>query len=824
MAPPEQTGTHPPTCGFLPTDIILGNPSPQQAEQLVAYLTELARTRAIALTVPTAFNALAFGYDLPTRRYTSSHIDADHLPLATLEETVAALPTGALVRLGTASTPLPCEVLYREGEHPQIQPDGTLPSWLSGAPQGAHGPLHGDNHSRHGTVDANTDHTGTSLLVRERLVLDVNALTPDGRARARRLDERWITEEGHLVVHSRYDDPEHADMAEARLYARYLLTEQPRLLAQILCSSGVGPEDPDEWTTTALARALHTALATVEDLLGLSTLIQWRESWLHPDTLHAFTAARHGVGTADIHNTAHGLAKDALPRNVRGGMQLPARPAYLALGPALRCQHTDADAVRGIRYATTIACANLTLAGMLENNDGAVQVNGSRVHLRLDDAFQGGGIWRAEQVDADQHLDPVDLPLALGWRDAAQPPVPQQRTGAPASPTPGSTPSPTPADAGEPNTTGFAEDTPSDNVAHSGEHAKNNDSSPDPEQSTSTLPPPPDTDPVDRRSDDTLKSWTFTYTQRARDNNAIPVTPNVSDTMHDHGLASAPLQVRISHPGIDPELRQQPVTLADRRLNGLRWPPQLFIGMRLIATWSLDGYFITVDGIPLDEPVIVDGIPLDFAYDEEVLLRSWGAPADVNDPDTLLNPATVLQVLRRAGLRAPGPSLQLYLPWAALLHHLHADPRAADLSADELSHQTARCIDQLRLRSTMNGSVHVEWATPVTSDDESTDGTYQRPVNIANRGDRPLETLWVTLRLVAKPSGRPSLKPAAERDAVSVAGSLRRGHPRVLTRGTPSAAKRAELIAWAEAHGYDRTALHPRATFVEQTSVRRYRR
>jgi hypothetical protein len=823
---------------------------------IVEYLTEVARVRAVPMNVPLAFNALAFGFDLRTRRYRSELVQPDRLPLFALEQTVPVLPSGALARLVTPSEPMPVEVLYREGEHEALRGDGALPAWLSGAPQGAtaalrasaRGPWSGDAARMEaepvdGAVDA-----PDGVRVRERLVPDLNVLAEGGRARARRLDERYLTMEQHVHVVSVYDDAVQADLPEARLYAQYLVDRQPEVLSAALTATGLVPDSSDgQWTVAALQAHVQNALDSIEVLLELSSLVQWREGWLHPQLLADLDGGEHGVDRDDVRRIAVAVAREALGRDVRGGLRLPDQPSYLALGPALRREFDGSDAVRGVRYPATIAWANLTLARQLQDAGGIVTVGRPgvgdvRVHVRLDDAFQGGGVWRSECLadDADTaDLAPVDLPLALGWRDAAVPAVPFQRDPFAANARTGMGTSGADGSLLTDDTSGHERSTTTDDTQADDARLPPAPAPP----AAPTLPPSPpmpaepDSRPSDTRADDTLRCWTVSLTQRAWDTGALVLSTSVTDTMHDAGLVGAPLQVQLNHPGVAADMRLQPVELEPRRLTGLTWPAPMFVGMRLNATWSLDGggYFVSVEGVPLDEPVVVDGVPLDYAFDEEVLLRAWGVPKDLQEPDDSLTPALVLQLLRSYALRAARPVAAptvLFLPWQALLqaarHAAHARQMhdIVALNEQDLAAEVERCVDGLRLRSTMHGSVLVEWGAGQWREaGVSSDGQYREPRTVAHRAGLELDELCVTLRLLPKPSGRPSLKAAPSGGLLSGGpASLRRGHSRVLTRGTPSAHKRAELVAWAEARGINRAWLHPQATFVSESEVRRTRR
>jgi hypothetical protein len=792
--------------GYFPADLATGQLDDVVADQLATFLAEVASVRELALSVPTAFNALAFGFDLESRRYTNDLVAPEELPLVTLNDSVDVLPSGALLRLRTASQPLACEVLYREGEHAEVESDGTIPTWLSGAPQGATEPLRsappvvleaGD--AKGGCESKATVTVGDEILVRERLVIDYSILDSSGAARVRRLDSRFLTPERHLVVLSRYNDAEEADLPESRLYGRYLIHHQTALLTRVLHRAGLGPENSADWSPADLGAKLDAALVTVEALLWkASDLIQWRETWIPHRFLDTFGRRHYGVGAEDVQDFARGLASEAISDRRRHGPSR-AKPAYRALGAALRSRDSDHIATHGPKYGTMIACANLIMTQLLEESGRALEVRGTRVHIRLDDAFQGGGIWRAEQVEDDVDLDPVDLPLALGWRESAEP---SSLLADPLNTTIKVTEARVPSSGAV---------TGDDSSQRSGEFEKSN------------LVPVSvaEREPVDTRSDDTIMSWKFVLTPRTRASSTIRLTQSVADTMAHVG-ETAPFQIRFHHPGIELALSQQPVKLEGSGFVGVRWPPQFFIGMLLYASWSRDGYFVTVEGQQLAEPAILDGIPLDYAFDEETVLRSWGTPTDLVSPDEELGPAVVLQILRLAGLRAEGATATtLFLPLETLIAHVGCDARAVGLDGVELTTQVEGIVDLLSRRSSAEGSIIVEWAIGIpTSDPGAERGWYLRPLPGGDRSGCALCDLAVTLRLGAKIIPRSDNGPSES----WVIGSRRRGHPRVLTRGTPSAAKRAQLLEWARDNGWDPSWLSPRTTFVEETTVRSYLR
>ena len=324
-------------------------------------------------------------------------------------------------------------------------------------------------------------------------------------------------------------------------------------------------------------------------------------------------------------------------------------------------------------------------------------------------------------------------------------------------------------------------------------------------------------DPIPRptRSDDTTKTWTFVLTDRARRNGSLPVTLLVRELMEDLGLRGGPLQMTMSHPGTDIALglRRQSVVLVDSRLEGISWPAQMFTGLRLTASWSVDGYFIEVRSTPLAEPLDCDGIPLDYDFDEMVVLRSWGSPTDLDTEfDDPVGPAAVLHVLRQAGRRLPeSPRASLVMGAAEIVRYL---PGGTTLE------QVAVAIDALTVRSSMAGSVVVQWATWEWT--TSPEGNWRTPVTTGARRNLDIAELAVVLSLAPKSSGRPSLLPPATSGAV--AGSSRRDYTRILSSGTPSARNRQKALEFARSQGIDPSTLHPRVTYVRPTTVRPHRR
>lgn len=99
---------------------------------------------------------------------------------------------------------------------------------------------------------------------------------------------------------------------------------------------------------------------------------------------------------------------------------------HTALGPALLTMRDTSGLLDGIAYPVAICHANAVLSDYVRcdsDEDTGLLRNG--VHLRLDDPWQGGGIWRAEQPRTASADRAPDEPLRLGWQDSLPHPVPQ---------------------------------------------------------------------------------------------------------------------------------------------------------------------------------------------------------------------------------------------------------------------------------------------------------------------------------------------------------------------------------------------------------------
>ncbi|MGH3025568.1 MAG: hypothetical protein ACRDLR_03895, partial [Gaiellaceae bacterium] len=286
------------------------------------------------------------------------------------------------------------EVVYKEGAHASID-GGFVEPALSGAP-------------------AEAEH-GLSV-VRERFVLDLAAFGKDGNQISSKQYERlcrksrWLDEHGHLVMDAEYASEE-AGLEDIDFYVEYLLREhRDGLLA--FCFSA-------EPTADELREALLRSLESVRAIaLRADELRSWRDKYFFVTAGYRTRVADDGaLGGGDLLTIYRGLTR------VTAG----SRRAYAAVGPRILdmlasggVDEEEELMVRGCAYATAVCHANayVTDALRLEQRTGVLP---DGVHVRLDDDWQAGGIWRAETVDDPARYSlgsvPAIIPLGLGYAE-----------------------------------------------------------------------------------------------------------------------------------------------------------------------------------------------------------------------------------------------------------------------------------------------------------------------------------------------------------------------------------------------------------------------
>ncbi|MFJ1881893.1 hypothetical protein [Streptomyces sp. NPDC088137] len=387
----------------------------QERDRLRRYLEAVVAARPAPVHTTVAFNAVYFGYDLCGDGYGGSPLCLDDFPVISLGEHAPVLPVGAMVCVATGSDPLYAEIVHREGAHPEVGALGDVPAWVSGAPAGAEGPGGpGDD---------------AAPRRRELLVPDLHAFGPalslsPSQLHRLRMRGRWINEDGHVVVDVCYPSPEAARRDDLSAYANYLLTTaREQLLSPFVpvsLAALVGGTHDDE-----LRSGLLGLLDTVRGILNsAATLRTWGHYAMTRISLADCWRDTGPLGGDDLRSLAAAVKYAATPGRRRHGLTAPVT-VYTAVGPRLRGFPGATDLLREVGYAAAVCRANVALADVVQrNSDQGLFENGSRI--TLDDAFEGGGVWRSHHPgDAETPGDPL-TPAGRGWTSTLSPPSEQE--------------------------------------------------------------------------------------------------------------------------------------------------------------------------------------------------------------------------------------------------------------------------------------------------------------------------------------------------------------------------------------------------------------
>jgi hypothetical protein len=591
---------------FVP-QILLGFDAlePDDADRLRRYLAALVAQRRI-VHAAIAFNAVYFGYDLDFGGYVGGPVEFDRFEQVAFGETTAALPVGAMVTVAAGGNPLYAEVVYKEGAHPELGGDGAVPPWLSGAP------------ARAGASEDGTE-PGAGTVLKERLVIDCDAFGKSlvtSQAQWDRLRRRgkWLDGSGHLLLDAQYDSADDAETDDTEFYARYLLTRgRGQLLAgplPLVLSEEAGEDQ--------LTAALRSALGTIgEALRSISTLRMWRGYAFSRSGLADRLASRSTLGRDDLTTLAVAASRAGSAAH-RRFVEPASSVRYTAIGPLLGTVSGAARQLVGLDYPVAVCHANAVFGDYAtrEADDGVLP---SGAHLRLDDAWQGGGIWRASAPPGSYaHLDPL-VPLGLGWAESQQP---------------------TAAEVGQ------AAELP-------GQEPSGETESPDESAATATL----------LSVTDSHISWTVPL-RLAHILNGVAVLPDRAVAeFEETRLVGSGLRLLVTHDGygLSQEEADQAVrvTSADgrTRLMGIAWPLEFFPGIVLTFAWQRGAAVLRAHSTLMEAPVMVGGVEYEHRYDAGILTRD-AAPGcarrnDIRSQEPLSLRERILRAVRRAGYLDP---------------------------------------------------------------------------------------------------------------------------------------------------------------------------
>lgn len=532
----------------------------EEAARLTAYLGALIERRGV-LHPAVAFNAIYFGYDLTYDGYVGGPLELAEFPAVATGQSGDALPVGAMITVPTGGDPLYAEVVYKEGAHPVIGADGDLPAWLSGAPAGARGP-------------GLPPEVSERPVLTERLVLDFDAFGAGLAATPARLSRLkaaglLLDGRGHITRDAMYPDPGSAEATDLDFYASWLLdVGRTQLLGgplPLLLADGSGEAE--------LAAALRAGLGAVANALSaVPGVLSWR----------GYTFARAGLarrmrddgplGESDLASFARRLARIPQAQSRRFGVSEAAR--YTAVGLVLAEVDGAGPQLAGVGYPLAVCHANTVMADSLPEGGRT----SAGMHVRLDDAWQAGGVWRSTTTPGiEVTIDPL-TPLGLGWA--------------------GTLPSPA---ADEP--AAAAED-------------------------EAETEPAPDAVPDLLGIDDSHAAWTVPLRLSNLLTGTLPVPARVAVSFGEQGLAGSSLRLALTHDGydLDPDEANQSVTVpteipdgAAVRLEGAQWPLEFFPGIVLTCIWPVGARIVRATSTLADEPVTIDGTVIEHRFDPRIL-------------------------------------------------------------------------------------------------------------------------------------------------------------------------------------------------------------
>lgn len=568
-----------------------------EMQPLRRYLAALVAVRSTPVHINVAFNACYFGYDLTTG-YAGTTLDPNSFPTVTLGQTIDALPVGALVNVATGNDPIWAEVVYKEGAHPDLGENGSVPSWLSGAPAGATGPAQTEN----------LEHP----VLRERLVLDMDvfglAPSPTQLARLKRRG-RWLNDDGHLLVDSRYTTAEQAELDDVAFYRHHLLgagrdllfsTTAPAPLPLMLIDDA-GPAQHD----AALAGLFDTVTAALCDL---DSVRMWQSYAVTRAALSGRILGKDPLCADELASLVTSTARNALP-DPRRRYDTSRRVTYTAIGRRLRCIDGCQPQLQGAAYVNTVVQSNMIFADCVRRDaeDGLLF---GQVHLRLDDAWQGGGIWRAETPGSAHALVDPTQPRGLGWAETLAPPAPL------------------PTDV---------------------------DSDPEPEPGPEPEEEVGDSDSDDLEVTDSQISWTVPLRASHIDTGVLTLPVPAARALISDGRDGTRMRLLLAHDGYEldildtqqvafVELHQQPAMLT-----GVSWPMEFFPGIQLTVTWPRNTATLRITSTLLDMPATIDGeLEIEHCYDPRIVTRD--ALDRSSGPAEATLAQRIMKAVRRLGL------------------------------------------------------------------------------------------------------------------------------------------------------------------------------
>lgn len=488
----------------------------------------------------------------------------------------------------------------------------------------------------------------------------------------------------------------------------------------------------------------------------------WRSYAFTETSLAERLAADGALGGEDLRHVASVLARapDRGRRNAAPGPQI----SYTAVGPRLRQLGSAEVALRGLGYPAVICHANTVIADYLA---GPVPIGAiaSAGHVRLDDAWQGGGVWRTEHPAGPYSgIDSLQA-LGLGWLES-----------------------------------------------QTGQCAASDKAGPDPDSE----PHRPDETQLLGITDSQL-SWMAPLRLVHLLEGRCPLPEKVVEEMASSGLArpaSRGLRMILRHEEVEllpDEATQDGVALdvaAGRgRLVGIAWPLEMLPGVKVTFVWQRGAVVLSASTRLMDAPVELDGVTYDHEYDPRIVTRD-GAPGSAMRGRAGGGPLSlaerIVRAVRRYGWLADDGTAVIETSRLASTVY---GPTAGATAQEALWPVLERLLGRGDLRAALI--------------DRGPDGLLCYPPIPGVPGSIEI-IAWVPRPTVG--TSRSSLAAITPRPELS--GYVSTQNVRWFLRkidGTPGPQAQADFDEQARRHGYAPRQLPPGYTFVrEHTRVRRW--